>query len=452
MWVTALPGRRARRGRAGVLAARARRAWRPGYAALYQKCVHLGCRVPAVPHLAVVRVPVPRLAVQPRGEKKGGPAPRGLDRFPLDGQRRQRHRRHRRRSSRARRSAPTPPARRPRAPTASAAESTEPMTSLLLDAVLAASTVKAIGVVIAVVTRHRLRRLRPRQHPRRAEPRSAPRSSWRPTASPTTTTRSSRARGSTARWPRGLVLIAVIAVGLPLYWLNEPGRQSGAVENFDQTFVNRGERALRAHRRRRLQLRRLPRRRGRRRPGAAVHAHRRRRRVRRHRHLAGAGAQHRAAPLHARRRCAQILIYGRPGTPMPAWGAEGGGPLTDQQIDDLIAYLGSIQLTSDEAKAAGRGGGCATDARARRGRRDRLGRPGRRRGALQPRPRGRLRGRRLLLRPLPHEGRVVPVRRRRARRTPTSSDYAGLPRRLGRLRPGAHQRRRSRASSSPSRS
>ncbi|MGH9273854.1 MAG: c-type cytochrome, partial [Acidimicrobiales bacterium] len=47
-----------------------------------------------------------------------------------------------------------------------------------------------------------------------------------------------------------------------------------------------------------------------------------------------------------------ILTYGRPGTPMPAWGAEGGGALTTQQIDELIAYLGSIQITSDEAKAA----------------------------------------------------------------------------------------------------
>jgi mono/diheme cytochrome c family protein len=45
-----------------------------------------------------------------------------------------------------------------------------------------------------------------------------------------------------------------------------------------------------------------------------------------------------------------ILVYGRPGTPMPAWGAEGGGPLTTQQIDELIAYLQSIQISSDEAK------------------------------------------------------------------------------------------------------
>lgn len=39
-----------------------------------------------------------------------------------------------------------------------------------------------------------------------------------------------------------------------------------------------------------------------------------------------------------------ILNYGRPGTPMAAWGAPGGGPLTTQQLDELIAYLWSVQL------------------------------------------------------------------------------------------------------------
>ena len=53
------------------------------------------------------------------GEKKGGPAPRGLDRFAVSVDGGRLHRRHRHRSSRARRSAPTPPARRPRARTAS---------------------------------------------------------------------------------------------------------------------------------------------------------------------------------------------------------------------------------------------------------------------------------------------------------------------------------------------
>ncbi|HEX2118804.1 MAG TPA: c-type cytochrome [Acidimicrobiales bacterium] len=47
----------------------------------------------------------------------------------------------------------------------------------------------------------------------------------------------------------------------------------------------------------------------------------------------------------------QILVYGRAGTPMPAWGVEGGGALNDQQIEDLIAYLQHITLDPDEVKA-----------------------------------------------------------------------------------------------------
>ena len=37
-----------------------------------------------------------------------------------------------------------------------------------------------------------------------------------------------------------------------------------------------------------------------------------------------------------------ILVYGRPFSPMPAWGVEGGGPMNDQQIDNLIKYLHRI--------------------------------------------------------------------------------------------------------------
>jgi len=45
----------------------------------------------------------------------------------------------------------------------------------------------------------------------------------------------------------------------------------------------------------------------------------------------------------------EIITYGRPGTPMPAWGLAGGGPLPDQPISDLVNYLQSIQLTPAEA-------------------------------------------------------------------------------------------------------
>ena len=52
---------------------------------LYQRCVHLGCRVPFCAVLAVVRVPVPRLEVQPvPASTSSDPAPRGLDRFTME--------------------------------------------------------------------------------------------------------------------------------------------------------------------------------------------------------------------------------------------------------------------------------------------------------------------------------------------------------------------------------
>ncbi|NIS29969.1 MAG: hypothetical protein GWN07_07085, partial [Actinobacteria bacterium] len=43
------------------------------------------------------------------------------------------------------------------------------------------------------------------------------------------------------------------------------------------------------------------------------------------------------------------LVWGRQNSPMPAWGTEGGGPLNIQQLDELLAYLGSIQITQTEA-------------------------------------------------------------------------------------------------------
>ena len=35
---------------------------------------------------------------------------------------------------------------------------------------------------------------------------------------------------------------------------------------------------------------------------------------------------------------------------MPAWGLPGGGPMTEQQIHQLVVYLRSIQLDPDETK------------------------------------------------------------------------------------------------------
>jgi cytochrome b6-f complex iron-sulfur subunit len=55
-----------------------------GYTALYQKCVHLGCRVPQCIPSQWFECQCHGSQYNRNGEKKGGPAPRGLDRFPLE--------------------------------------------------------------------------------------------------------------------------------------------------------------------------------------------------------------------------------------------------------------------------------------------------------------------------------------------------------------------------------
>ena len=54
-----------------------------GYVALYQRCVHLGCRVPWCQSSQWFECPCHGSKYNRVGEKQGGPAPRGLDRFPL---------------------------------------------------------------------------------------------------------------------------------------------------------------------------------------------------------------------------------------------------------------------------------------------------------------------------------------------------------------------------------
>ncbi|HEX4867212.1 MAG TPA: Rieske 2Fe-2S domain-containing protein [Acidimicrobiales bacterium] len=54
-----------------------------GYTALYQKCVHLGCRVPECKTSQWFECQCHGSQYNRNGEKKGGPAPRGLDRFPI---------------------------------------------------------------------------------------------------------------------------------------------------------------------------------------------------------------------------------------------------------------------------------------------------------------------------------------------------------------------------------
>lgn len=55
-----------------------------GLVALFQKCPHLGCRVPWCHTSQWFECPCHGSKYNRVGEKKGGPAPRGMDRFPVE--------------------------------------------------------------------------------------------------------------------------------------------------------------------------------------------------------------------------------------------------------------------------------------------------------------------------------------------------------------------------------
>ena len=157
----------------------------------------------------------------------------------------------------------------------------------------------------------------------------------------------------------GVLSLMVIGVGLPLYWVTEPNRQAGAVDYFDDRLSGKtyhhGQPV----------------------GGGALFA------VTDeggfncagcHGGDAGTGGQRipytLTDPVSGELRQVQweapaldtatlrysdeslrdILVYGRPFSPMPAWGIEGGGPMNDQQIDNLIKYLHRIQITREEAR------------------------------------------------------------------------------------------------------
>ena len=141
----------------------------------------------------------------------------------------------------------------------------------------------------------------------------------------------------------GLAMLAVIGVGLPLYWLGEPGRHQGLIDDTDRVFADRGGEIYvegadcqQCH-------------------GAEG---------------AGGSAPYTitdasgnfvatvawSAPSlntvlsrYSEDEVRHVLNYGRNNV-MPAWGAPGGGPLTPQQIDYLIHYLRRIQIPESELR------------------------------------------------------------------------------------------------------
>ncbi len=149
----------------------------------------------------------------------------------------------------------------------------------------------------------------------------------------------------------GLLTLVVLAVGLPFYWVMEPGRQENAAGDFGRKFRERGEQMF-APTGDNLQALNC----------AGCHGG-----------LEGGvvpdfnlaqpdgsvePVDWRAPQLstvllrYSREEVRFILTYGRPGTPMPAWGVDGGGPLNDQQVQNLIDYLDANQVSPEDAQEA----------------------------------------------------------------------------------------------------
>ena len=82
MWVTQYPTGALEKARA-VYSPPELAGMEEGVIALYQKCVHLGCRVPECVTSQWFECPCHGSQYNQVGEKKGGPAPRGLDRFAM---------------------------------------------------------------------------------------------------------------------------------------------------------------------------------------------------------------------------------------------------------------------------------------------------------------------------------------------------------------------------------
>lgn len=141
------------------------------------------------------------------------------------------------------------------------------------------------------------------------------------------------------RVQQGAVLLsAVLAVGLPLYYLGEQSRQEGFVEQFEEESLHRGEELVaefqcwNCHG-----------------PdgvgGAAAFIDAR----------TGVEVSWAAPALndiffrYGRDEVVYWTAFGRGNSPMPAWGLEGGGPMNEAQVEDVVNYIQSIQVDQPEA-------------------------------------------------------------------------------------------------------
>ena len=145
----------------------------------------------------------------------------------------------------------------------------------------------------------------------------------------------------------GILFLIIITISLPLYWVLEPGRQAGAREMEAGRFVTWGKNLFAATADGGFNC-------------AGCHG--------------GMTANGGVAPFaitdpntgevkaidwkapalntvlyrFTDDEVRFILEYGRPFSPMSAWGTIGGGPMNEQQIQTLIDYLRSIQLPAED--------------------------------------------------------------------------------------------------------
>jgi mono/diheme cytochrome c family protein len=149
----------------------------------------------------------------------------------------------------------------------------------------------------------------------------------------------------TTRLDRSLVfalsMLGIVAVALPLYWLAEPARLKGAEEGFEIRSVKRGTALYEAN----CQACHGP--------GATggVFATS----ITDDQGEFVASVSWKAPALtsilgrFSEEEVTDVLNYGRNGV-MPAWGAPGGGPLTSNQLKDLIYYMRSVQLPEEDLR------------------------------------------------------------------------------------------------------
>lgn len=137
-----------------------------------------------------------------------------------------------------------------------------------------------------------------------------------------------------------VVLAGFLAVSLPIYYLGEFERQEGFVEEFDETALEHGHEVAEEFQCFDCHGANLE-------GGVASFVEKR----------SGVTVSWAAPSLNDLfyrydfEEARFWLVWGRANSPMPAWGLDGGGPMNDQQIDDLLRYIESVQLSQPEVLA-----------------------------------------------------------------------------------------------------